>query len=426
MTPGHSGGLEVAAYCFAERLLAREDVTSGAVRLTLIVPWELTDRFRAAVPPEVTLLSLDSPKSDLLRVIRGLTRSRFGHTLRAQDYDVVYTMNGRLPPEGLGIATVVLVADLQHLVYPAFFDARERELRAAASTAVARSAHHIVTISEFSRQKIMSLLGVEGSRVSCSYLAADPAFDRRPSAAERDRVLARHGLAGERYLLLPAQVWPHKNHETVIEALGKLLAAGREVPLLVSTGANASPFARDLMERVSRSAVGSRVRFLGLCPHEELPALYAGADALVFCSLYEGFGMPLLEAMRMDCPVIASTTTSVPEVSGDAAVLVDPTDADAIASAIVRVSGDHSLRSQLVAKGRARAETFSWDRHCNEMVRTLLACCGRTVEVASAPHGSVDLRDVKIEPSLATGFRTVTYPRLRRRLIGALQTTRRG
>lgn len=420
MIPEQSGGLEIAAYNFMERLLARNEVLSGAVALTLIVPWELSDRFRAVAPANVALICLDSPANDAMRLIRALSGGRYGTSVRSGDYDVTYSMTGRVVLETLTIPSLVMVPDLQHLVYPHYFDATSRDRRTLASRAVAVRARHIVTISEFSRQEIVRLLGVDASRVSCSYLSVDHLFDQPPSTRQRREVLTRYDLEQGRYLLLPAHIWAHKNHERVVTSLETLAARGCEVPMLVSTGANSSPFARQLMARVSGGPLSNRVRFLGLCPQHDLPSLYSSAEALVFCSLYEGFGMPLLEAMRMGCPVIASNTTSIPEVAGDAAVLVDPTDANAIAAAIERLRQEPGLRDRLVAAGQSRAAGFSWDRHCDEVLALLFRCCGRTAPEEASLGRRVDLRNIQIQPPLASWFRTEAYSRLRRFLIAGL------
>lgn len=421
MIPGQAGGLETAAYGLMERLLARADVADGALKLSLIVPWELRDRFLDAGPPGIALLSQDSVASDIQRIVHALSGGRFGNRLNAADYDVVFSMTGSLVPECPHVPAVVLVADLQHLVHPQFFTAPELQRRTAASRAVADRARHIVTISEFSRQEIVRLLGVPASRVSCSYLAADPSFDREPTPREREIVLARHGLSEQRFLLLPAQIWPHKNHDRVLAALGRLAGRGRDVPLLVSTGRADSAYARELMARISEGALRDRIRFLGLCPQQDMPALYSGAEALVFCSLYEGFGMPLVEAMRMSCPIVASNTTAVSEVAGDAALLVDPTDVDAIATAVARVLDEPDLRERLVARGRARVEAFSWDRHCNEIVAALYACCGRPEPIAQSTQARLDLRSSRRARTWSGQFRAVAYPRLRRRAAGVLR-----
>ena len=421
MIPGRSGGLEVAAFSFLGRLLARPEVETGAMALTIIVPWELIDQFNAVAPPSVALLSRDSLGSDALRVVHALTGRRQRGWLDERNFDIAYTMNGRISADISDIPTVVLISDLQHLIFPEFFEKRDLTLRKAASADVARRARHILTISEFSRQEIVRLLGVDPSRVSRSYLAADPGFERRPPVSEQDDVLSRYNISEQRYLLIPAQIWPHKNHMAVINALYKLARSGRDLPMLVSTGRADSPFAQELMARVAASEFAPHFRFLGFCPQDDLAGLYRGAEAVVFCSLYEGFGMPILEAMRMGCPVIASNTTSIPEVSGDAALLVDPTDSDAIADVIIRLQDEPGLRERLVAAGRARAEAFCWDRHCDEVVARLYEACGSAPPSKPRERRVVNLRGGRVASTLGVRFRTITYPRWRRRLLVRLR-----
>ena len=134
----------------------------------------------------------------------------------------------------------------------------------------------------------------------------------------------------------------------MLDALARLARTDSDPPLLVVAVPPPQATVSQLMQRTAASQVGHLVRFLGRCPREDMPALFAGAEALIFCSLYEGFGMPVVEAMRMGCPVIAANATSLPEVAGDAALLVDPLDADAIAAAVLRLRKDPALRRFLV------------------------------------------------------------------------------
>jgi alpha-1,3-rhamnosyl/mannosyltransferase len=126
-----------------------------------------------------------------------------------------------------------------------------------------------------------------------------------------------------------------------------------------------------VLEHIARLKLEQRVRFLGYRPVDEMPALYEGASALVFPSMFEGFGMPLVEAMWCDCPVVCSNTTSLPEIAGDAAMQVDPSSPDELASALARVLTDDALRQDLVARGRRRAPRFSWSRFTLDTVRIL-------------------------------------------------------
>jgi glycosyltransferase involved in cell wall biosynthesis len=416
MIPGQSGGLEDVAYCFLDQLLPWQNGDA----LTLIVPYELIDRFRAVVPAHVTLLSRDGMISDLKRVASVLTRGRIHGGPRSGDFDIVYALNGRLHDELKSIPAVVMIADLLHMVHPDVFTPQECAERTRASREVARLARGIVTISEFSRRSIIDLLGVDPDRVLISHLAVDPIFDNVPSSAEQAAVLGRYGLARRRYLYLPAQLWPHKNHATVVAALQRLARAADDPPLLVCSGSTSTTHGPALMQEVAASGVSQLVRFLGHCPREDMPALFSGAEALVFCSRHEGFGMPVIEAMRMGCPVIAANTTSLPEVAGNAALLVDPFDADVIAAAVLRLRADPALRRFLTDAGTRQAARFSWQRHCTEIVGLLHSCTSRSSPGADATRASLGLRQAVPARSFDARFRQRIYPSLRRRVIAGI------
>jgi glycosyltransferase involved in cell wall biosynthesis len=420
MIPGQSGGLEDVAYCFLDQLLSWENGDA----LTLIVPCELIDRFRAVVPAHVTLLSRDDMMSDLKRAASVLTHGRIRDAPLRGDFDILYTLNGRIHHELRTIPAVVMIADLLHMVHPDLFVPQEREERTQASREVAQRARGIVAISQYGRQSIIELLGVEPGRVLTSCLAVDPVFDNVPSSIERDAVLARYSLTDRRYLYLPAQLWPHKNHATVVAALQRLARTADDPPLLVCSGSTSTAHGPALMQQVAASEVGRLVRFLGRCPREDMPALFAGAEALVFCSLHEGFGMPVIEAMRMGCPVIAANTTSLPEVAGNAAILVDPLDADAIASAVLRLRADPALRRFLTAAGTRHAARFSWQQHCTEIISLLHSCSGRNPPGEGARRAGPELRQAAPASSLAARFRQSVYPVLRRCLLATLPRLR--
>ena len=172
-------------------------------------------------------------------------------------------------------------------------------------------------------------------------------------------MLARYGLGSGQYLLFPGNTWPHKNHEGAVEALRVLRGAYGLDPLLVCTG-SAKEAEGELRAKICAAGLEDRVRFLGYCPTTDMPALYEGAAALVFPSLFEGFGIPLLEAMWCDCPIVCSNTTSLPEIAGDAALLVDPRSPEELAHALARVLTDQAERNALIARGRRQVRAFSW------------------------------------------------------------------
>lgn len=164
-----------------------------------------------------------------------------------------------------------------------------------------------------------------------------------------------------RYIFYPANTWHHKNHARLIEALARYRRETGETLTLVRTGVGKEGETK-LGEAVERAGLRDSVRVLGFVPRADLPALYAGAACLVFASLFEGFGIPLAEAMLVGCPIAASDTNSIPEVVGDAAVLFDPRDPADIARAIAAVVRDPVAAAKLVRRGRARVERFSVSR----------------------------------------------------------------
>ena len=247
--------------------------------------------------------------------------------------------------------TVVTIHDLQHHVLPDLFSRAERAYRRWAYDDAARGATRVVAISEHTRGEVVERLGVEPERVDAIHLGVDLERFAPEGAAAVRRDLP------ERFVFYPANAWPHKNHERLLEALAR--AEDRELGLVLS----GQPYRRgeELARRARELGLGDRVRHLGFVEAAELPGLYRRALGLVFPSLHEGFGMPPLEAMASGCPVAAARAASVPEVCGDAALLFDPRDVDAIAAAIDRLAGDERLRRDLRERGLSRAREFTWE-----------------------------------------------------------------
>ena len=174
----------------------------------------------------------------------------------------------------------------------------------------------------------------------------------------------------ELYRILMRLDWPHKNHKAAFRALHMLKEEYHLDPLLVCTG-SAKNMHTDLVDMLREFRLEKNVRFLGYCPSSDLPSLYEGAMATIFPSLFEGFGMPVIESMLCDCPVICSNTSSLPEIGGDAALLVDPNSPDAIADAVRRCMTDTALREDMIVRGRRQAARFSWRKFTLQIVDIL-------------------------------------------------------
>lgn len=238
------------------------------------------------------------------------------------------------------------VHDLNHLAVRESSSAPKRLYYATVIRPAIRRAAVVCTVSEFSRSTISEWARVPPGRIVNVSNGVSAAFTPYGHAARFSRP----------YYLYVGNHKPHKNFERLLRAFA---ACGLQRDfLLISTGAPSLA----LQTVIAKLRLMATVRFTGCVTDEELAALYRGAAALVLPSLYEGFGLPVLEAMSCGTAVIASTAAALPEVAGDAALLVDPLSIDAIASALVRLASDDALREELRARGLKRATRFSWDR----------------------------------------------------------------
>jgi hypothetical protein len=251
-----------------------------------------------------------------------------------------------------------VIYDLQHRYYPQFFSPDDRYYRDRHLAEAARLADHLVCISEYVRGTVLEQLDVPPDHVHAVHIRL-PSRLPEPTAEGAAAALARFGLQPGRYLLYPANFWVHKNHAMLLTAFGIYRARHPESDLrLVCTGA---PGARmdAVQEAAAHMALADWTTFTGFLSDEDFAALLHHCRALMFPSLYEGFGMPPLEAMALGKPVLCSDVTSLPEVAGDAALYFDARKPHAIAAAIHRLETEPELVASLVARGRERVAAFA-------------------------------------------------------------------
>jgi glycosyltransferase involved in cell wall biosynthesis len=256
---------------------------------------------------------------------------------------------------------VVTIHDCIHLRFPEYLP--NRLAYAYARTMMrgsARRARRVLTVSQASKQDILHYLHVPAEKVEVIYNGLDERLAAAPTPEAMSRVRERFQLEAP-FVLYTGNIKPHKNVDRLIEAYSILRHRGfRDTKLLV-IGDDVSKYP-NLRRLVHRLQLHQHVRFLGFVPDATLAALYRLASVFVFPSLYEGFGFPPLEAMAAGAPVVTSNVSSLPEVVDDAALLVDPMDAGAIADAMARILADPRLRAQLRARGFERVKAFSWQR----------------------------------------------------------------
>ena len=281
--------------------------------------------------------------------------------LRRERVDLFHAPHYVLPPL-TPCPSVVTIHDCIHLRFPQYLPNRVAYAYARASLWIAtHRSHRILTVSEASKRDILRYFRVPEKKIDVIYNAIDERFGQPPAPEEIERVRERYQLDGP-FILYAGNIKPHKNLERLIEAFHSLRGGGGfdNVRLLI-IGDEISKYAT-LRRAVHRHKLHKHVRFFGFVPDETLASLYRLASVFVFPSLYEGFGLPPLEAMASGTPVITSNVSSLPEVVGEAAILIDPYEPDSIADAMRRVLTDPALRDDLRRRGLERASEFSWDR----------------------------------------------------------------
>lgn len=294
--------------------------------------------------------------------------------LRREKVDLFHAPHYVLPPL-VGCKSVVTIHDCIHLRFPQYLPHRLAYVYARSSLWVAtHRASRVLTVSETSKRDILRYFRVPESRIDVIYNAIDERLGEAPTEAELAQVRERYQL-NDPFVLYAGNIKPHKNLERLIEAFNTLRRGGLENVKLLIIGDEISKYAA-LRRAVHRHKLHKHVRFFGFVPDKTLASLYRLASVFVFPSLYEGFGLPPLEAMAAGTPVITSNVSSLPEVLGDAAILIDPYEPDAIAEAMRRVLTDEQLRADLRQKGLARVKEFSWERS----VHRVRAIYGEVIE----------------------------------------------
>jgi glycosyltransferase involved in cell wall biosynthesis len=249
---------------------------------------------------------------------------------------------------------VVTIHDLSFLFYPQNFQLLKRLYLQFFTRHSVRRARRVIAISENTKRDVVQQYGIPADKVDLIYYGLDPIFRPLPSD-QVDRFRAERRLP-ERFMLFVGTLEPRKNVVRLVEAYAQL---PRERPLLLLVGGKGWLY-DDIFARVEDLDLSGEVRFVGYVPAEELPWWYNAADLFVYPSLYEGFGLPPLEAMACGTPVVSSTVSSLPEVVGSGGLLVDPTDTEALASAMKRMVTDRETHDSTRAAGLAQAQTFSW------------------------------------------------------------------
>lgn len=269
--------------------------------------------------------------------------------------DLFHAPDFFLPPVRPGTRTVVTVHDLSFIREP---ETVMPGMMAHLTTWVPRSvqrANHVIAVSEATRQDLIEFYQTPPEKISVLYHGVTADFQPVADPGRLAAVRQKYGLGKEPFILSVGTLQPRKNYHRLIQALARL----DDCLTLVIVGSKGWHY-KNILAEVARLGLERRVHIPGFAADADLPALYSAASLFVYPSLYEGFGLPALEAMACGVPVIASNQSSLPEVVGEAGLLVDPHQAEDIAAAIARLLDDAPLRRQLAQAGQARAAQFTW------------------------------------------------------------------
>ncbi|HUR33740.1 MAG TPA: glycosyltransferase family 1 protein [Vicinamibacterales bacterium] len=283
--------------------------------------------------------------------------------LRRIGADVVHFTNGMVPVAS-PVPTVVTIHDMSLTLYPRFHPLRRVVLNRPFVDLAARRADAIITVSEAARNDIVRIYRLDEARVHVVHEAAAPSFRVIHDPFELRRVRERYGLA-ERFVLYVGTIEPRKNLPTLIEAFAQRRVAGDLPHQLVCAG----PYgwlSEHIESLIDRLRIRDAVRFTGYVPYDDLPAIYNLAEMFVFPSIYEGFGLPVVEAMACGTPVVTGSVAALNEVAGDAAERVPALEPAPLGDALVSLAGSRERREELSRRGLHRAELFSWQRAASE------------------------------------------------------------
>jgi len=304
-------------------------------------------------------LKVITPRNFLSGTFSSAWRSVCLNTVIKKDsLDIFHGLSNELP---LGISrskvrSVVSIHDLIFIRYPEFYPWIDRQIYDAKFRHACRIADLVLAVSEATRQNIIEYYGTDPEKVKVAYQTCDPAFQRKVGEAEKIAVRQKYDLP-EEFILSVGTIEKRKNALTTLKALN---ASGIDTTLVLV--GRPTSYIHELEEYITRHKMEKQIRFLHEVSSIDLPAIYQSASIFVYPSLFEGFGIPILEALFSGTPVITSNGSCFNETGGDAALFTDPHQVDELAGLIVKVLDDQQLRNEMIAKGFTHVKLFTGER----------------------------------------------------------------
>lgn len=354
----HTGAVAATLICPPAVESALRDIAApefGVHAWAHTFPWYRKSEAEEIAARSIPQRLFEEAKATLKGVRASRDRDRILRGLGAEILHFPYqvTFDSDLP-------TIYEPWDLQHIVLPDMFTPGERAWRTGLFSRACERASLVVCATHASKRDFVDLLGIRPQKIMV--IPRDSRLmQRAPPAEEGNRILARFGVSRGSFLLYPAMTFAHKNHVRLVEAIAILRDRHGLLIPVVCSGRKHAPHWPPIEDALRKWGLEGQIRFVGAVSDLDLAALFDGARAMVFPSRFEGLGLPLLEAMQYRTPIAAANASCIPEVVGDAAVLFDQDDPEAIASALYQVWSDGALRERLVIAGEAQRARNSWD-----------------------------------------------------------------
>lgn len=279
---------------------------------------------------------------------------------RIQVAHVQYTI-----PPAMPCRTITTIHDVSFKRHPEFFKLKDRFILDMGVERAAKHAARILAVSEYTRKELLALYNISPAKVTLVYSGVDKQFKPMDRVIAADFVGETYGVHAP-FVLTVGVIQPRKNLPKLLEAFASLKKIWQSEHVLVVVGKRGW-LETSLERRIEQLGLTGDVILTGYVPHEHLPSLYNAADAFVYPSVYEGFGLPPLEAMACGTPIITGNFSSLPEVVGEAGIMVDPHDADAFADAMMNVLSSRSLQGEMYSQGIEQAKKFSWDEMARQV-----------------------------------------------------------
>jgi len=346
-----------------QHLLTELPAVAGGERFVVFAPEDRANRDLLAPPTYAARLTRLPMHRPVMRIAWEQTVLPF--ELRRVRAELLHAL-GFVSPFAWRGPTVVTTYDLSFMRYPHVLNRSNRTYLRTFCPPSLRRADRVITISEHARREVIELCGVKPERVTAILLAADERF--RPASPQATSAFREAKRLPERFVLYLGTLEPRKNVDVLVRAYARLRQHGSVDHELVLAGDRGWQYG-SIFALVRELGLEPFVRFPGFVPDDEQALWYSSATVFAYPSLYEGFGLPLLEAMACGTPVVASRSSSLPEVVGDAGVLVDPNDSEGLSQALSQLLEDDGRRRSLAAAGEARAKTFSWRRMATETLQ---------------------------------------------------------